>query len=356
MKILDRYIYKKLFLYTMVILPSAAFVSALVELIELFRKIKVFDIKLVFLYVLNKLPEKFYIVLPISIIIVIALFARDLIKRNEIYPILLNGISLKKLSVRFFIFSLLFSVFQLVNLEFVLPKTNLKAEKIYKILRKKEDLLKQKLVAFNTWISIDENTMMYFDVLDLNSKTGKNGILIKLDKEFKPVLRIEGKTFHVFNSKILFLNGKIVDLKNIFNFSVAPFKKYPLFINLNIEDFRELIEVKKPISLKQLYKTAKVAEKYGYPASYYWSRFFQKLSTVFSPLILALFVYPFIWSKNLKYISIILGAVVFYWYGIGFLTSLSEGNVIPYYGVFIVDLIYVVLGIFFLRKLSFHEF
>ncbi len=355
MKILDRYIYEKLFLYTIIILPSVAFVSALVELIELFRKIKILDVKLIVLYVINKLPEKFYIVLPISIIIVITLFARDLIKRNEIYPILLNGISLQRLSIRFFIFSLFFSLFQLVNLEFVLPKTNLKAEKIYKILKKKENIENQKLIAFNTWISIDGNTMMYFDVLDLNNKTGKNGILVKVDKEFKPVLRIEGKFFRILNSKILFFNGKIVDLKNIYNFSISYFKKYPLFINLNIEDFRELIEVKKPISLRQLYKTAKVAEKYGYPASYYWSRFFQKLSTVFSPFILALFIYPFIWNNNLKYISIILGAVVFYWYGIGFLTSLAEGNVIPYYSVFVIDFVYIFLGFFFLRKLDFQE-
>ncbi len=356
MKILDRYIYRKLLIYTAIILPSITVVTILVELIELFRKIKLFDIKLILLYILYKIPEKVYFMLPITLVIVTALFARDLIKSKEIYPVLLNGISLKSLGIRFFLFSFAFSILQLLNLEIILPEAQHKSEKLYKILRKKEDTEKNKLIAFNMWIAIDKKTFMYFDVLDLNRKNGKNGIIVKLDNEFKPVLRVSGSSFHVFNNKIVFFNGKLVNLKNMYDFSVITFKKYPLFLDLDLNSFKELISIKKPISLRELYKTATIAKKYGYPASYYLSRFYQKLSTVIAPFVLVFALYPFMWSLKTEYIGIILGLLVFYWYGTGFITSLTEGNVIPYYSVFIVDLFYILIGFIFLRKLTFHEF
>ncbi len=356
MGILDRYIYKKLFIYLLVILPSISFVTILVELIELFRKIKLFDLSAIFLYVLYKIPEKLYFMLPVSVVIVITLLAKDLIKSREIYPILLNGISLKRLGKRFFIFAAFFSILQILNLEFLLSESQKKAEKVYMILKKKESEENKKLLAFNTWIALDKKTFMYFDVLDFESKSGKNAVIIKLDKSFKPVLRIEGNRFFVKENKIIFFNGKVIDLKNPFDFSIFAFKKYPFFMDMDIEQFKKLIKVKKPVSLRQLYTTAKIAERYGYPASYYWSKFYQKLATVFSPFFLAFAVYPFIWKKRAEYIGIILGLVIFYWYGSGFLSSLAESNVLPYISVLFIDVVYIAVGLFFLRRLRFQEF
>ncbi len=356
MGILDKYLYKKLFIYILVILPSISFVTILVELIELFRKIKIFDINLLFLYILYKFPEKMYFMLPVSVVIAVALLAKDLIRSREIYPILLNGISLKHLGKRVFVFSMVFSLFQLANLELILPDVQKKAEKVYKILRKKEDEENKKLLAFNTWIALDKKTFMYFDVLDFETRSGKKAVIIKLDKHFKPVLRIEGDTFFVKKNKIIFFSGKVVDLKNPFNFSVLAFKKYPFFMDMGIEEFKKLIKVKKPVSLKELFSTAKIAERYGYPAAYYWSKFYQKLATVFSPFFLVFAIYPFVWKRKVEYIGIILGLLVFYWYGSGFLASLTESNVLPYPSVFFIDIVYILVGFFFLRKLEFHEF
>ena len=127
-------------------------------------------------------------------------------------------------------------------------------------------------------------------------------------------------------------------------------------MNLDLNEFKKLVEVKKPVSLRQLYKTARIAEKYGYPSSYYWSRFFSKLSTVFSPLILSIAVYPFIWKQRKENIGIIVILILLYWYGTGFLTSIAESNVIPYFAVLSMDIIYIFVGLLFLRKLQFIEF
>ncbi|NPA53665.1 MAG: YjgP/YjgQ family permease [Aquificae bacterium] len=356
MRILDKYLYKKLFIYLLVILPSISFVTILVELIEILRKIKIFDVSALFMYIIYKLPEKLYFMLPVSVVIVVALLIKDLIQTREIYPILLNGISLKDLGKRIFIFSFIFSLLQILNLETILPEAQKRAEKIYKILRKKDLEETKKLLAFNTWIALDKRTFMYFDILDFDTKSGKNAIVLKLDKDFKPVLRIEGKSFFVKENKILFFNGKVINLKNPFDFSLEKFREYPFFMNMNIEEFKKLIEIRKPISLKELYTTAKIAEKYGYPASYYWSKFYQKLATVFSPLFLVFAAYPFLWKQKAKYIGIVVILLVFYWYGSGLLSSLAESNVIPYVSVFSIDILYLIIGFIFLRKLDFQEF
>ncbi len=356
MGILDKYLYRKLFLYLIVILPSLSAVTILVELIELFRKIKLLDIKILTLYILYKFPEKLYFMLPISIVISVVLLAKDLVKSNEIYPVLLNGISLQRLGIRIFIFSLFFSFLQIFNLEIVLPDTQKKADILYKILKKKEEKKEKKLFAFNTWIALNRNTFMYFDILDFDLKSGKNGLIIKLNKNFEPVLRIEGQRFIVKENKIIFFNGKLIDLKNLYDFRISKFSSYPFYMNMRIDKFKKLVELKKPISMKQLYETAKIAEKYGYPASYYWSRFYKKLATVFSPFILAFAIYPFVWKRKVEYMGIIILLILLYWYGMGFLSSLSEGAVVPYWSVFFIDGIYLIFGIYFLNKLRFSDF
>jgi len=355
MKILDRYIYKKLIVYLVVILPSVSFVTVLAELIELLRKIKEFNVLNILMYAFYKIPEKVYLILPVSVVIVLVLLARDFVNSREIYPILLNGISLRELSKKIVVFSFFISLLQISNLELILPKAEKNAEKIYRHLKHKDEVEKN-LIAFNTWITLDKKTFMYFDILDFESKTGKNIVIIKLDKEFKPVFRIEGKNFFIGEKKIVISSGKVVDLKNPFNFQISSFKTYPFFTELNVKEFKKLIEVKKPTSLMELYKTGKVAEKYGYPSSYYWSKFYSKLSTVISPFILAFTIYPFVWKLRKENLLLIVVMVLVYWYGTGFITSLAEGNVVPYFFIFSVDIVYLFIGFLFLRKLYFVEF
>ncbi len=355
MKILNKYLYKKLLIYLLVILPSVSFISILVELIELLRKTKEINVFYILMYAFYKMPEKIYLILPVSSVIVFALLARDLINSKEIYPILLNGISLRKLFSIFLVFAIFLSLFQVLNLEFLLPVSEKKAEVIYRKLRHKTEKEKN-FIAFNTWITLDKKTFMYFDVLDFNTRTGKNITIIRLNDDFKPVLRIEGKSFLISKNKIVINTGKIIDLKNVFSFKITTFNTYPFFMNLDLNEFKKLVEVKKPVSLRQLYKTARIAEKYGYPSSYYWSRFFSKLSTVFSPLILSIAVYPFIWKQRKENIGIIVILILLYWYGTGFLTSIAESNVIPYFAVLSMDIIYIFVGLLFLRKLQFIEF
>jgi Predicted permeases len=124
MRILDAYIYKKLSVYLFIIFPSFSIISALIELIEILKKAKTIEFSTLTLYILTKLPENAYYIIPISLIVASFMFINDLIKSREIYPIILNGISLNYISIRIILFSILVVVLQVINLETVMPKTN----------------------------------------------------------------------------------------------------------------------------------------------------------------------------------------------------------------------------------------
>ncbi|WP_297453219.1 LptF/LptG family permease [Persephonella sp.] len=352
MKILYRYLYKKLTIYLLIIIPSFSIVAILVELIELLRKAKNLDFSAIALYTLYQLPEKIYYILPISVVIAFFLLAKDLINRREIYPILLNGISLKKLGTIIFIFPVLLSFVQLANLEFVMPKAKMKAQEVYLFLKNRPQ--NEPLIAYNSWVTIDKRTFMYFGFLDLRKKVGKNIVIIKFNKDFDPVLRIEGSNFNV-EEKVKIKNAKIIDLKSFTDFTIKKFPEYSYDKKLDLNSFKKLIKIKKPVSIRQYYKVAKIAEKFGHPASLYWSKFYSKLATVVSPFILGFVVYPLLWSRKKYVIGVIAGLIVVYWYATAFLTSIASTNVIPFYAIFSVDIVYLVIGALLFKKLKFSE-
>lgn len=352
MKILYRYLYKKLTVYLLVIVPSFSIVAILVELIELLRKAKIMEPYSIFMFVIYQLPEKIYYILPISTVIAFFLLAKDLIKSREIYPILLNGISLKKIGMVLFIFPVVISFIQILNLELIMPEAKNKAEKIYHVIKNRPP--EEPLIAYNSWVTINKETFLYFSFLDLKKKTGKGITIIKFDKDFNPVLRIDGKEFSI-GKYIKIKNGKLIKFKDFYNLNMKKFKSFEFPEKIDINSFKKLIKIKKPVSIIQLYKSAIIAEKFGYPSTYFWSKFFSKLATVWAPLILTFTVYPLLWSRKKYNIGIIAVLILIYWYATAFLSSIAMGNIIPFYTIFAVDVIYIFLGFILFRKLSFSE-
>ncbi|ACO04889.1 MAG TPA: LptF/LptG family permease [Persephonella sp.] len=355
MRILDRYLYKKLTVYLLVVLPSFSFVAVLAELIEVLRKAKQLDIYYLSLYILYQLPEKVYYILPISAVIAFILLAKDLIESKEIYPILLNGISLKSLATKLFIFPLFLSFLQIINLELIMPTAKKEVEKVYSILKNRPPEEEKYLFAYNRWITLDSKSYMYFRFLDFNKREGKDLIFIQFDENYNPVLRIEGNRFKIKGRSILIQNGKIIDLSDIFSFNYRRFKTFDFPVAVDIKNLKKLVKVKKPVSILQLYRSAVIAEKFGYPAGYYWSKFYSKLATVFSALILSIVVFPFLWSRKKDKLFIAFASIIVYWYGTAFIASMAESGAVPYITVLFVDLVYLMVGLFFLSKLRFSE-
>ncbi|WP_297890176.1 LptF/LptG family permease [Sulfurihydrogenibium sp.] len=349
MRLFDVYIYRKLTAYLFVIFPAFSLVSVLVELIEIIRKSKVQDFSLMLIYIFAKLPENFYYIIPVSLTISAFLVANDLIKSREIYPILLNGISLNYISSRIIIFSVIVSFIQLLNLELLMPKTNRIYTETYQRL-KNQPLDNEKAIAYNLWLKLDEKTFIYFDFFDLEKKIGKEIVIIKMDKDFNPYERWEASDFKVNPDRIDLFNGKEVLSKSIEDVKVSKFEKIQLSIGVDTEKIKKLIKEKKPVSLSQVYKVAKIAQNYGYDASYFWSQFYQKLATVISPFVLAVFISGFIWNKNKLITFMGFLSIVLYWYGTSIIAAIASVGNIPYYFIFSFDALFLFVGFYLIYK------
>ena len=352
MKILYRYLYKKLTTFLLILVPSFSFVAILAELIELLRKAKNLDLTAILLYTAYQTPEKIYYILPVSMVVAFFLLAKDLINSKEIYPILLNGLSLKRIGLSLFIFPTFISGIQLLNLELIMPEAKKNAEQIYQIIKKRPKT--EPLIAYNSWVTIDRRTFLYFSFFDLRKKEGKGIVILRYDRDFKPVIRIEGESFRI-GKEISIRNGKVITVNSLFQINLKKFSSFVFPEKIDVENLKKLIKVKKPVSIKQLYRSAKIAEKFGYPSAYYWSKMYSKLSTVIAPLILSFSFYPFIWSRKKYTVVLIAFLLLGYWYSTAFLSTIAQSNVIPFYGIFTVDIIYILIGLVFYRKLKFSE-
>ncbi|NPA12523.1 MAG: LptF/LptG family permease [Aquificae bacterium] len=352
MKLLYRYLYKKLAVYLLVLVPSFAFVGILAEVVEILRKVKNLDYQAILLYVLYQTPEKVYYILPVSMVVALFLLARDLVNSREIYPILLNGISLRRLGVALFIFPVVVSLLQVANLELIMPEAKKRAEDIYSFLKKRPQ--NEPLIAYNTWVAIDKDRFVYFSFLDLKSKNGKGIVAVEYTPNFTPKSVIEGKRFFV-EKGIKIYDGKKVVFSDDKDISLERFSVFILQTKVNLEELKKLIKVKKPVSIRQLYHAAVIAEKFGYPSSYYWSKMFSSLASVISPLVLSVAFYPLVWGRKKVYLVLMAVSLLVYWYATAFLTSLAQSNVIPYYGIFAVDIVYLIVGLFLFSRLKFPQ-
>ena len=355
MKKLYLYLYKRFFIYLFVIFPSFVAVTLLADIIELLRKIKALIISDIFLYILFQIPEKTYYVLPISTVIAIIFLARELINRREIYAILTSGISLKKVSITLVIITIFITLIQVLNLEFVMPDAKAKSYDIYRKLKKKKVKVNEVSFAYNTWVSLREDLFLYFDFLDFENKNGKNLVLIKFDKNYYPSYRVEAKKFDVLKERIETYNGKVIIINDIDQIEIQKFKQYTLPFKISLDDLKQLVAKKKPVSLSQLYETAKIAQEYGHKYSYYWSKFYAKLTSIFAPTVLAIFAIPFIWTKKKNRILFIFIGIMAYWYLIALLSSIATTGVLPYQFTLIVDGIFLLIGLFYLMRLRFVE-
>ncbi len=349
MKILDSYIYKKLSIYLLIVFPSFSILSIFVELIDILKKANNIEISSILIYILAKMPENAYYIIPISLIISIFIIVNDLIKTREIYPIILNGLSIFYINKKIVLFSFVVVFVQIINLEFVIPKTNKIYLSVYQKLKnqKEEDI---KGIAYNMWLKVDKNRFIYFDFLNLDKKEGNNLIYVVFDDRFNPVERIEASKFKILSKEIEVYESKFVVFNGADNIELNQFDKKVVPIFIDVENIKRLIKEKKPVSISQLYKIANVSQKYGYESSYFWSRFYQKVATVIAPFVLTVFILGFIWSMNKIYIGIAFLFTIIYWYGTSFISSIAETGNIPYYFIFTFDVLFVIIGIFKILK------
>jgi len=356
MKTLNKYILKKLTIYFTIITPAFLFVILLIKIIEKLGNFKHLNIKDLAGYIFFYIPEKLHYIFPIAVVLSIFIFYSDLIKSRKIYAILLNGISIRYISYIFIVFGFFITFLQIFNLEFITPYAKEKRIEFYERLKGKSLETTKHIFASNIWIKLDKTKYTYFGFLDLNRKAGKDFILVQMkNREFTPLYRVEAKEIEIKDNVLLLTDGKVISLSSIENLDFSKFKKLEFPVKLDINNLKKLIKVKKPVSITQFWQKAVIADKFGYPSAYFWSKFFSSLATVFAPIVLTIFTTGLLWIKRKEKYVFIFGGIFVYWYSISAISSLAEAGAFPAFISLLVNFVYVFIGIFFVLRRKFIE-
>jgi len=356
MKTFIKYILKKLTVYFLIITPAFIFVILIIKFIEKLKNFKHLSTSDLIGYLFFYIPEHLHYVFPIAVVLSILIFHSDLIKSRKIYPILLNGISIRYVSVIFIIFGAFITLLQILNLELITPYSKEKRIQYYEKLKGHFMENTKHVFASNIWIKIDDTKYTYFGFLDLNKKAGKDFILVQLKKDkFIPLYRIEASEVKIFENVLYLKNGKVVNFVDIENLEYSSFKELEFPVKIDVKNLTKLIKVKKPVSITQFLQKAKIADKFGYPSAYFWSRFYSTLATAFASFVLAVFTIGFLWIKRKEKYLFIFGGIFVYWYGISALSSLAEAGAVPPFLSLLVNAVYLLIGFILIIKRKFIE-
>ncbi|MCD6579415.1 LptF/LptG family permease [bacterium] len=227
MKITQRYIFKEFLKYFLLITFSFYIVFVIGDFIERMNHIRNFDIGKIALYYLYNFPDSFNRLLPYILFFSILLSFLNLGRHNEIIIMEVSGIRPLKFVMPIIVFTFILTIVTFINYGFIVPKYKYLAYRLYHIdltegdLRYFKEMGKRDLgIVFSKGVKY----YLYSKYYDSNNKTIKSPIIIVLDKDLKPIKRIDAFSgTYMGNGKWQFSNyiereinnGSVVNIKRI---------------------------------------------------------------------------------------------------------------------------------------------
>jgi lipopolysaccharide export system permease protein len=179
MKIIDKYIIKKV-LYTFIFV--VLIIVAIVAIIDLAEKMDKFaqnnlDTATILSYYRDFLPWIIGLVSPIMVFIAVVFVTSQMAARTEIVAILSSGVSFKRLLVPYFLASLIIAVFNFVLNGWVIPQSN-RSRLAFEIqYLNKAYYFDQR----NVHMQIEPNVYFYIQNYNVNTNTGYQFSLERFD-------------------------------------------------------------------------------------------------------------------------------------------------------------------------------
>ncbi len=200
--LLDRYLISVFFGFLFIVNLTSFVILLLTLSLYYFNISKTYSPTIWIKYALFTSLGYYIFVFPITLVISFLLFSHFLLRKRLIYIFFSNGINPKRLTFPFLSIGLVFTLFYLIFFEFVYPVSMLKSKEAYYESKKK---------VLNTGIAEDfwykeNNSFLYFRILDLRREIAYNGFQFKVNKEFQieEISPIEEANFKLNPERITF--------------------------------------------------------------------------------------------------------------------------------------------------------
>ncbi|MCJ7523908.1 MAG: LptF/LptG family permease [Candidatus Aminicenantes bacterium] len=355
-KILDRYVLRRMFLIFFLVFSSLLLVFYIINILELIDN--VIENNIPFAYVLKydyyATPEIVSIILPISILTAVLLTFSLMSKNNEVTAVQVSGISLFRLALPAVFLGLFLSLATFFIQENILPEANRQSGRMLDVIHKRKSYTDIEFAK--NWVLGSENKIYFYNFYEKRRKRFINFNILYLDGEGRLHQRISALSASWQGENTLRLShGYVRRFKDNFPLKQQLFKEMQLQICENQDYFTQKIKFSGAMNSAELKEYIRFLQKNRSDPLRYQAQLYNNYAFPFSSLVMVFIAIPFSFLMGnrgaLFGIGIAVGISMIYWGALGIFSSIGATGVFsPLLSAFAPLVIFsVISGILFLK-------
>lgn len=356
-KILDRYVLRRMLLIFSLVLFSLLLVFYVINILELIDNI--IENKVSFAFALKYdfyvTPEIATIILPIAILTAVLLTFSLMSKNNEVVAVQVSGISLTRLALPAVFLGVLVSLAVFFIQENVLPEANLRAERIRDVIYNRQPASDVEFTR--NWVLGRDNRVYFYDFYEKRRQRFVHFNIIDLDGEFRLRQRLTALSATWQGERTLLLrDGFRREFHEQMPGALRPFRELRLDIAENQKFFTEKVRFTGAMNSSDLRDYIRYLEEKRSDPLRYRAQLYNNYAFPFSSLVMVFIAIPFSFLMGnrgaLFGIGIAVGVSMIYWGALGIFGALgTTGSISPLLAAFAPLVIFMAVSVFLFFKI-----
>ncbi|MCU0237612.1 MAG: LptF/LptG family permease [Acidobacteria bacterium] len=356
-KILDRYVLRRMFLVFFLVFSSLLLVFYIVNILELIDN--VIENKVPFLYLLKydfyATPEIVTIILPIAILTAVLLTFSLMSKNNEVTAVQVSGVSLLRLALPAVFLGLLLSLGVLFIQENVLPEANRRSGQTLDVIHKRQSVAEMEFAR--NWVLGLDNQIYFYDFYEKRRRRFVGFNILRLDGEFRLRQRISARSASWQEERVLLLrDGFTRNYRENLPLAREPFRKLRLPVAENQKFFSEKVRFSGAMNSRELKEYIRYLQEKRSDPLRYQAQLYNNYAFPFSSLVMVFIAIPFSFLMGnrgaLFGIGIAVGVSMAYWGALGIFSSVgATGLLSPLLAAFAPLAVFTLISVFLFFKI-----
>ncbi len=358
LKILDRYVLRRMVLVFSLVFSSLLLVFYLVNILELIDN--VIENKVPFFYLLKydfyATPEIVTIILPASILTAVLLTFSLMSKNNEVVAVQVSGVSLLRLALPAVFLGLFLSLAVFYIQENVLPEANRRAVSALDVIHKRQSVADMEFAR--NWVLGSDNQIYFYDFFEKRRQRFVGFNILRLDGEFRLRQRISARSAAWQEERVLLLrDGFTRNFRANLPEASQPFRKLRLPVAENQKFFSEKIRFTGAMNSRDLKDYIRYLQEKRSDTLRYQAQLYNNYAFPFSSLVMVFIAIPFSFLMGnrgaLFGIGIAVGVSMIYWGVLGISSSVGATGVLsPLLAAFAPLVLFTLVSVFLFFKIK----
>jgi LPS export ABC transporter permease LptG len=350
---LDRYVLREFLKILGLVLISTAALFLVVDYTEIAGDIREHNVSMqtVLGYYRFFIFQVINWTLPISVLVATLVTFGMFAKNNEVTAFKSGGVSLYRVALPIVVVAAVISVFSYLILDFVLPYSNLRMERLRRRIKGKADVsaaAQQKL-----WLIGSGRYLINFLSYDRDTRELSQVQVFEFHPlDFRLARRVYAQRVRWNGRSWVFQNGWIRSFTDTGTSTYTPIEKpVALFYPERPEDFETEVKSPDQMTFAQLHRYVETIRRSGYAAEELAVKLYAKTSWPAISLVMALIALPFafrIGKRGALYgigIALVLG--IFYWMIFAIFTKFGEvGNLPPLLSAWSANILFAIAAVY----------